>query len=209
MFGLSGIALKIAIALALSGAATGAWFYVQNLRGELALAAERQARQDDVIKSQTQAMETIQRDIGRMQQTQSELNKKLVEAESGRRELENKFNRSSNGKPRDFGALAAKDPAKVEASVNRGTADALRCNELVSGSPLTEQEAAGKVRNSMCPNLLPAYTGPAPASATPAPTPTAPTPAPVSSTTESKPVTVNSSKGPVVIDPSKIKRAKQ
>jgi hypothetical protein len=78
MFGLSGIGLKIAIILALSGLATGGWFYVQNLRGELALAAERQARLTDVVESQKQAMETIQRDIGRMQAATSELNKKLA-----------------------------------------------------------------------------------------------------------------------------------
>jgi len=207
MFGLSGIGLKIAIMLALSGAATGAWFYVQNLRGELALAAERQARLTDVVDSQKQAMETIQRDLGRMQATQSELNKKLVDAEQGRRDLENKFNQNSAGRPRDFASLANKEPEKVEESINRGTRDAHRCNEIVSGSALTADEQAGKVRNSMCPTLLPAFTGPAvtekatpTANAAPAPapvTPTAPRPAAASSTSK------------IVIDPSKIKRAPQ
>lgn len=202
MFGLSGIGLKIAIVLALSGLATGGWFYVQNLRGELALAAERQARLTDVVDSQKQAMETIQRDIGRMRETTSELNKKLAEAEQGRRELENKFNQNSAGKPRDFAALANKEPEKVEESINRGTRDSHRCNEIISGSALTANEQAGKVRNTMCPNLLPAYTGPAEAEKTTPATPAVP----ASAATPPKPATTSNSK--VVIDPSKIKRAK-
>lgn len=197
MFGLSGIGLKIAIILALSGAATGGWFYVQNLRGELALAAERQARLTDVVDSQKQAMETIQKDIGRMQEATSELNKKLVEAEQGRRELENKFNQTSAGKPRDFAALANKEPEKIEESINRGTRDAHRCNEIVSGSDLTADEQAGKVRNTMCSNLLPAYKGPPEVAAVPLPAASAPV--------ASKPATPSK----VVVDISKIKRAKQ
>jgi hypothetical protein len=51
--------------------------------------------------------------------------------------------------------MAQEKPSIVEEKVNRGSKDALRCNELITGSPLTEDEAAGKVRNNICPTLLP------------------------------------------------------
>jgi peptidoglycan hydrolase CwlO-like protein len=187
----SGIAIRIAIMVALAGGGVGAWFYVQNLRSELNLAAERQARMSDVIDSQKQVMDNIQHDVARMQKTQNELNTKLQEADQGRRDLEVKFNQTRDGKSRDFSALANKEPQRVEESINRGTHDANRCNELLTGAALTEDEKAGKVKNTMCPTLLPAYVTSAAASA--APTSTASTPAPTSSST---------------FDPSKVKRAK-
>lgn len=209
MFGLSGIGIKIAIFLIVSSLATTGWFYVKNLQGELKLAAEKQARMDDVINAQKQAMDVVQKDLARMQTTQRELNTKIQEAEAANRELENKFNRTSSGRQRNFAELANKEPAKVEESINRGTKDALRCNELVTGSPLTNDEKAGKVRNTICPGLLPAYTGPA---TSPAPGASA-TAAPVAATanTESRSegtgIPVPGSKNNVVIDPSKIKRS--
>lgn len=207
MFGLSGIGLKIAIFLVASSLVTTGWFYVKNLQSELKLAAERQARMDDVITSQKQAMDVVQRDLARMQTTQRELNTKIQEAEAANRELENKFNRGSNGRQRNFAELANKEPEKVEESINRGTKDALRCNELVTGSPLTDDEKAGKVRNTICPNLLPAYTGPA-RSAAPAATPAAaPAAAPAEPRSDGSGIPVPGSRNNVVIDPSKIKRS--
>lgn len=174
--------------VALAGGGVGAWFYVQNLQSELNLAAERQARMEDVISGQKQAMETIQRDVGRMQQTQSELNTKLQEADQGRRDLEVKFNQTRDGKSRDFTVLANREPELVQQSINRGTHDAGRCNEILTGSPLTDDEKAGKIRNTMCPDLLPAYIAPVATAA-----PSVPASAPTPSST---------------FDPSKVKRAK-
>jgi hypothetical protein len=51
--------------------------------------------------------------------------------------------------------MAAEKPSVVEDKINRGTKDALRCNELLTGSPLTQNEISGKVRNNICPDLLP------------------------------------------------------
>lgn len=162
MFGLGSIGMRIAIMMIVVSTMVTGYFYIQSLRSELKAAAEREARMDDVITSQKKSMETIQADVKRMVQTQNELNTKINEAEQGRRDLEVKFNQTKDGKARDFAATAHKEPQRVEDSVNRGTRDALRCNELVSGSPLTPDEQSGKVRNTMCPNLLPAATDRAP-----------------------------------------------
>lgn len=134
-------------------------FYIQQLQAELATAAERQARMNEVIDGQQKAMAAVQNNIREMQAAQVEMNGKVQEAEQGRRSLENKFNQTQDGKTRDLSAAANREPQRVEDSINRGTRDAGRCNELVGGSELTADEKAGRVKNSICPELLPAYTG--------------------------------------------------
>lgn len=58
----------------------------------------------------------------------------------------------------DIGALAAARPQLVERTINNASQNALRCFELLSGSPLTESELnATNARqfNSECPFLWP------------------------------------------------------
>jgi hypothetical protein len=50
--------------------------------------------------------------------------------------------------------VAKAPPTQTEIKINRGTKDALRCNELVTGSPLTTDELSGKVKNNICPELI-------------------------------------------------------
>lgn len=57
----------------------------------------------------------------------------------------------------DIGALAASKPALVENIINNASNDAIRCMELLSGSPLTEKEKGAKTSiqaNSECPWLF-------------------------------------------------------
>ena len=154
----SRLALKMALILAIAGGAVAVRFYIKSLNTQLELAAEKQARMDDVINSQQMAMEAVQNNLKAMQEAQSELNGKLSEAEQGRRSLEVKFNQTKDGQTRNIGAMANKEPQRVEDSINRGTKDAGRCNEIISGSPLTQDEKDGKIKNSICPDLLPAVT---------------------------------------------------
>lgn len=59
----------------------------------------------------------------------------------------------------DIGALAASKPALVENIINNASNDAIRCMELLSGSPLTEKEKGAKNENDFnheCPWM---YTG--------------------------------------------------
>jgi hypothetical protein len=177
----SKIGIKLAIILVVLCVLVAGKFYIQQLQAELGMAAERQARMSDVITGQQKAMDAVQNNIKEMQATQNELNGKVQEAEQGRRSLETKFNQTKDGQTRDLGLAANKEPERVEESINRGTKDAGRCNELVGGSSLTAEEKSGKVKNSICPDMLPAYTGPA--------------------TSDTKP------KSGAVFDPSKIKRA--
>lgn len=155
MFGLSGIGMKIAIAAILFSIISGGYFYIKSLRAEIELAREVQAKMETVITKQTLAMDNMKADIERMNKLQTELSSQVREAEQSSKDLARKFTQDSAGRERNLGALANAKPSVVEQKVNRGTKDALRCNELVTGSPLTEEERSGKARNNICPDLLP------------------------------------------------------
>ena len=78
MFGVSGIALKIALLLGVVGAAGGAWFYVQSLRAELDAASVRTARAMDVVNEQAITMKKLQKDFDKLaDQNEGEKEKKL------------------------------------------------------------------------------------------------------------------------------------
>jgi len=162
MFGLGGIGLKIAIAAILFSVISGGYFYIQSLRSDLKLAAEVRGKLEDSIKAKDAAMEQTRRDLENMNRIQSDLNGRLRAAENTSNELARRFNVDRNGNERNLGRIAGERPAVVEVRINRGTRDALRCNEIITGSPLTEDERNGKVRNSICQDLLPSSTAGAP-----------------------------------------------
>jgi hypothetical protein len=90
-----------------------------------------------------------------MGQVQNDLSKQVGAADQAANNLSKKFTEDAEGRERNLAAMAAEKPSVVEEKINRGTKDALRCNELLTGAPLTDDEAAGKVRNNICPELLP------------------------------------------------------
>jgi hypothetical protein len=155
MFGFGGIGLKIAIAAILFSVISGGYFYIKQQQAELELAKEVQAKMEGVIAKQTLSMDNMKADIERQAKVQQELSAKVIEAQQSNQELNKKFSQDANGNERNIGSLANDKPDLVQSKVNQGTKDALRCNEIVTGSPLTEDEQSGKVRNNICPNLLP------------------------------------------------------
>lgn len=146
--------LRIAfVAIVLAAIAAG-YFYVQNLRSQVALAKENAAKMQTVIESQKKTLDQLKTDVENMNKIQSELDKKLKETSAQVSDLKKHFTTSANGKRRDFDNIAAKKPGLVENIINKATQDALRCNELVTGAEPTPDELSGKVQNKMCPQLL-------------------------------------------------------
>lgn len=142
------IGLKIALGLGLIGMAAGGWFYVQNLRAELDLASERQARTMDVVNSQKVALDQLQKDIQKVQEITNDLNVKMRKAEASVTGLKTKFEENSAGKKRDIGKDAERKPEIIQKIINRASKDAIRCGELLTGAPLRPNET-----NSQCPEL--------------------------------------------------------
>jgi hypothetical protein len=79
-----------------------------------------------------------------------EINNQVAEvAQSAQKEandLRGKFPRFNN--------IAKNNPVEAEMRINRGTKDALRCNEIVTGSRLTAEEISGTIQNNICSDLI-------------------------------------------------------
>jgi hypothetical protein len=150
-----GIGIKVAIAAILFSIISGGYFFIKEQQAQLELAKEVQAKMESVIDKQNLAMDNIKADVERMGQVQKELSGTISAAEKDTKALAKKFTEDSEGRERNLAAMAAEKPSVVEEKINRGTKDALRCNELLTGAPLTDDEKAGKVRNNICADLLP------------------------------------------------------
>ena len=155
MFNLSSIWIKVAFVLGVVVMISGGVLYIKKLKADLRVAALEKIRLEESIKAKDAAMAQIRRDLENMNKIQVDLSAKLKAAEKTATELSKRFNVDKTGKERNFGRIAGEKPGDVQNSVNRGTQDALRCNEIITGSPLTPAEKSGKVRNTICPELLP------------------------------------------------------
>lgn len=141
-----GIGIKIAIAAILFTVISGGYFYIQALQGKLEAAAEVQQRMEGVITQQKAVMEQTQRDLKLMNQINQDVAEKAQAAQNEVNNLSRKLSR--------LDSLSKAPPSETEVRVNRGTRDALRCNELVTGAPLTSDEISGKIKNNVCNDLL-------------------------------------------------------
>jgi len=150
-----GIGIKVAIAAILFSIISGGYFFIKEQQAQLELAKEVQAKMEGVIEKQNLAMDNIKADVERMGQVQKELSGTISAAEKSTKDLAKKFTEDAEGRERNLAAMAAEKPSVVEEKINRGTKDALRCNELLTGASLTDDEKTGKVRNNICQDLLP------------------------------------------------------
>ena len=143
-----GLKIKLIIACVLFTVMTSGYFYIMALQGKLEAAAEIQQRMEGVIEQQKVVLEKQQEDVRKMQQLNNEMSKKFSETQQEVAQLSQKF------AYRDLAASSLKNPDETEMKVNRGTRDALRCNEIITGATLTIEEKSGKVRNGICNDLI-------------------------------------------------------
>lgn len=137
------IAALVVIAVIVSG-----YFYIKSLRSELRVMAEQQKALEYTINQQKLVMESNKKNIDRMVDINKDLANEFRQTQEDVSDLRTKFNK------RNIGTVAAKKPSLTEKKINKGTKDALRCNEIITGSPLTESEKSGKIRNSICDRLI-------------------------------------------------------
>lgn len=155
MFGfLSGIQAKFIAAVILVLMLLAAWFYVKHLESSLDAAQSKIARFEDVISSQKLAMDNLKNDIIRMNEVTTQYSNKVDKIERDVMRNVNSMSETKTGKARDFNKIVNKHPDLMEKTINQGTKEALRCNELASGAPLTPGERAGIIKNKVCPELL-------------------------------------------------------
>jgi TolA-binding protein len=155
LFG-GGTAIKVVATLAIVVIVAGGLWYVTGLRADLAVSEMNNKTLKDGIEQQQRLIEQMQRDVAQIQEINSSLAQEADRQRAEVRDLVDRFNVNARGESRDFGAIAAARPGVVERLVNRGTANAMRCLAIASGSPHTEAELAAKTSsevNRECPSL--------------------------------------------------------
>jgi TolA-binding protein len=98
-----------------------------------------------------QTIEDLQSSYQRVQEDFSRVQSEFQIIRSQNNELRERLGRH------ELDALAAARPVLVERTINRASANAMRCFELMSGAPLNERERAARTAreaNSECPWLF-------------------------------------------------------
>jgi hypothetical protein len=149
-------AIKAIAALIIVLVIAGGLWYVSNLQADLAVAKLNAEKLEKGIEDQQAVIQAMEQDSKFQQEAYRQLNEELQAQQKAVQDLQSKFNQSANGDPRDFGFIASRKPKLIERLVNKGTRNAMRCLEILSGSPLTEKELAADTAskaNSECPDI--------------------------------------------------------
>ncbi len=89
----------------------------------------------------------MQEDVAMIQGINKQLQDENVENLKEIKKSTDKFNVKANGDKRDFGTLAAVKPKVIQRLINRGTKNAVRCLEILTGAPHTEKELNAKLQS--------------------------------------------------------------
>ena len=149
--------IKIIAGLAVLGMVAGAVYYVFDLQNKIETLTANNVKlesavetQQDVIDKQIKDVEEIQRNYKEQREFVSKITENITN-------LENKFEKvNAQGVKRDINKLATAKTKRVEKIINNASGDALRCVELSTGAPLTEEEKNATIKsetNSICPDL--------------------------------------------------------
>jgi chromosome segregation ATPase len=137
------------VILAMGG--IGYWYY-NDTQSRMAILQENNAKLEIAVQTNEQALESLQADYAASQRELTRINEAYAEIRRQNNRLSDKL------ADIDLGLLAAEKPDSIERAVNRGTVNAGRCFEILSGSPLTERELNaknGEEFNKECPWLWP------------------------------------------------------
>jgi|TARA_B100002003_G_C14138129_1_gene547399 predicted transcriptional regulator len=140
--------LKIALVIIMLAGAGGGYLYVKKLQKDNLTLKINQSKLETAIEDNNGVIEQQTEDLKKIRSTIEEvqnLNKKL---QSDKDNLSKKLGKH------DIGELAEKKPGLVEKIINKASDSAVRCMEIASGSPLTEEELNG-APNRECPSFWP------------------------------------------------------
>lgn len=112
----------------------GAWFYYTYTQNQIQVYRTNAALAEQAVQDTKAALEQQQKDLEDLRTQFEETSRRFDEAAQRVSVLEEKLS------DHDLGFLAQSRPALVENIIDKATQDVLRCFEIVSGSPLTEEE---------------------------------------------------------------------
>lgn len=150
MFLFRKIKMYLLVAAVFSAVAFGAWKYYQYTQNQIRIYAENAAR-SELVASETQAaLDKTQKDLEQVKIEFKRASKAFEDASKRVDVLEKKL------AEHDIDYLAASRPKDVEKIIDKASDNMLRCIEIASGSPLTEDEINATKRsqiNNECPDI--------------------------------------------------------
>jgi hypothetical protein len=145
MFIFNSIAKKIIIAVISLNVIVMGYLYIQNLLYKIEIAEHNQQKLQTAIEERDLIIEKIKSDLEKMQKINEEISEKYFIAEKDISNLQKIFN-----KPRNYNKMAEKNAKELQEKINLGTKFALRCNEIVTGSPIVPEDD----NNNICRELI-------------------------------------------------------
>ena len=146
-FKLAGLMLVLMIAMG----GLGYWYY-NDTQARMSILQENNAKLETAVQISEQAVESLQASYARATEELNKLNDEFRNIRAQNEVLSNKLARH------DLAVLGSNKPGLVERLINRGSENAGRCFELLSGAELTESERNAKDGNTFnkeCPWLWP------------------------------------------------------
>ena len=143
--------IKLLMVLIMMAGAGGGYLYVKKLQKDNAILKVNQIKLETAVEDNNAVIEQQTADLKKIRSTLEvieETNKKLQEDKD---KLSNRLSKH------DIGNLAENKPGLVEKIINKASDSAVRCMEIASGSPLTEEELNGSP-NRECPSFWPSDT---------------------------------------------------
>jgi len=148
MFG----SIKVALILILLAGAGGAYTYVTNLQKTAEIHRLNAERLEVAVAQNEEALRVQKENYEALQKNLEEVNEEFAASRAQNSVLTNKL------AEHDLNALAAERPDSITRLINRGTVNAGRCFEILSGAPLNDKEKEAKSATSFnkeCPWLWP------------------------------------------------------
>ena len=133
-------------------AVIGAGAYVMKLQRDNAILKENAVKLESAVQEQRTLIENQKKDFQEILAANNKMNELVNVLEKDLEDLDKRFNKNN----RDVGKLAIAKTESIERITNGASALAIRCVEIASGSPLTEEEKNATKKsqiNSECPSI--------------------------------------------------------
>ena len=131
--------------------AGGGYLYVKKLQKDNAILKVNQIKLESAVEDNNKVIEQQTADLKKIRSTLEVIDEKNRKLQEDKDKLSNRLSKH------DIGNLAENKPGLVEKIINKASDSAVRCMEIASGSPLTEEELNGSP-NRECPNFWPSDT---------------------------------------------------
>ena len=131
--------------------AGGGYLYVKKLQKDNAILKVNQIKLETAVEDNNKVIEQQTADLKKIRSTLEVIDEKNRKLQEDKDKLSNRLSKH------DIGNLAENKPGLVEKIINKASDSAVRCMEIASGSPLTEEELNGSP-NRECPSFWPSNT---------------------------------------------------